>query len=194
MATFVYKIADSLYLNITNRCSCNCSFCIRSKSPCLAGYNLILDQEPTAEEIIELIPSPEKYREFVFCGYGEPTFRLDTILEVCCWLKENNSFVRLDTNGHGDLINQTRILPLLKGKVDHLSVSLNAASDDKYQELCSPTFGAEAFPAVCTFIREAVEMNFRVTATAVAIPGLEIKPVKELAETLGAKWRTRMYN
>ena len=194
MDTWVYQIGGTLYLNLTNKCSSRCIFCIRSKTPCLAGYKLVIKQEPSAQQVLDQIEDPCFYNEIVFCGYGEPTYRLETMLGISSQLKQQGAITRLDTNGQGDLINGKEILPLLKGKIDKISVSLNAACNEDYQRICRPSFGEEAFPAVCKFIREAVALGFDVTATAVAIPELDLEPIAELAQRLGAKWRVRMYN
>ncbi|HIA32332.1 MAG TPA: YchF/TatD family DNA exonuclease, partial [Nitrospinaceae bacterium] len=113
--TVSYQIRNSLYLNLTTRCTADCSFCTRLTRPVVQGYNLKLNREPTAEEVWHSIDDCKKYDEIVFCGYGEPTLRLDIIKEVSKKIKEAGGKVRLNTNGHGNVINKRNILPELKG-------------------------------------------------------------------------------
>jgi TatD DNase family protein len=194
MGEVVYTIGDNLYINLTNRCSCKCSFCIRFVTPVLAGYDLTLEEEPSVEQILESIPDPSIYTEIVFCGYGEPTMRLQELLEIAGKLKGRGASIRLNTNGHGSLINGRNIVPELINRIDALSVSLNAANARDYVDLCNPQAGEDAFHATVDFILEALKNGLPVTATAVDIPGLDIDKVETLAKSLGAKWRLRMYN
>jgi TatD DNase family protein len=150
--------------------------------------------EPEPAEVLQEISDPSRYDEIVFCGYGEPTVRLEEMLEIARALKACGAYIRLNTDGHAALIHGRDILPELKGLIDEISVSLNAANADEYVRLMRPEKGAVAFTAVQQFIRRAVELGFDVTATAVAVPDLQIEPIRELAESLGAKWRTRRYN
>ncbi|MCK4423715.1 MAG: YchF/TatD family DNA exonuclease, partial [Candidatus Omnitrophica bacterium] len=48
-----YPIRDSLYLNITNRCTNDCIFCIRGSTDFVKGHNLRLENEPDVDRIIE---------------------------------------------------------------------------------------------------------------------------------------------
>ena len=192
--TIAYEISDSIYLNLTNRCTCSCRFCDRLGGCRVAGYDLTLRREPSAAELLAAIGDPTRYRQIVFCGYGEPTLRLDVIKEVAAELKAAGAATRLNTNGHAELIHGRDVLPELTGLIDEISVSLNAANEEDYLAWCLPDFGAESFEAVKRFIRRAVESGFDVTATAVDLPGLELEEVRRLAESLGAKWRKRYYN
>ncbi len=133
-----YEIRDSLYLNITNNCTNLCDFCIRNQTPFVKGHNLKLTREPSVEEILKAIGEPKRYKEIVFCGYGEPTIRLDVIKEISKELKEKGAKIRLVTNGHGDLINLRPIVKGLAGLVDKVSVSLNVDAKDKYNKICKP--------------------------------------------------------
>lgn len=203
---------DSLYLNITNRCTNACSFCIRYKARDFHGqYKLWLDREPSVEEIMEAIGDPLKYKQVVFCGYGEPLIRLETVKEVASRLKfvirnastgsasratpRDSSFViRVDTNGHANLFYQRNILPELKGLIDIISVSLNAESASVYEMICHSLFGKRAYPAVIEFIKEAKKYIPEVEASVVNLPELvDLKKAKKLAEELGVKFRLRSY-
>lgn len=189
-----YEIRGNLYLNLTNRCTCNCSFCDRTHGATVSGYHLGLGREPEAAELITAVGDPKRYRQIVFCGYGEPTIRLETLKETARELKAQGAAIRLNTNGHGELIHGRDILPELVGLVDGISVSLNAADAGEYVRLCRPDHGEEAFEAVKRFIRRSVELGFETTASAVELPGRDPEAVRRLAESLGAKFRTRFYN
>ncbi len=187
---FVYKIRDNLYLNITNRCSNVCTFCVRFHTDYVKGHNLRLIREPTAEELIERIGEPSQFKEIVFCGYGEPTLRLDLIKEVSAWIKQRGGRVRINTNGHGNLINKRNILPELQGLVDSLSISLNAQDEETYNKLCSPLIEG-AYQAVIDFIREARKYIPHVTVTVVEMEGVDIDACRKIAAELGVNIRIR---
>ncbi len=195
-----YRIRNSLYINITNRCTNECSFCTRITDPYVHGYNLKLENEPSAEDILKEIGDPHKYDEIVFCGYGEPTLRLDVIKEVSKKIKETGGKIRLNTNGHGNLINKRNILPELKGFVDSVSVSLDAENSDKYDKICRPAFNGSTgspstYEAVKGFIKEAKEYIPDVTATIVDVPEADEAECRRISEKeLGVKFRVRRYN
>ncbi len=195
MGRITYKIRNSLYLNITNRCTNECFFCTRISDPWVQGYNLRLECEPSAEDIIKEIGDPKVYDEVVFCGYGEPTLRLNIIKEVSKKIKELGGKIRLNTNGHGNLINKRNILPELKGIIDTISISLNAEDNEKYNKICHPIFKNGTYEAVKEFIREAKKYIPEVVATIVDVPEVDEEKCKEIAEKeLGVKFRERKYN
>ena len=193
---------NSLYLNITNRCTNACVFCIRYKARCFHGkFRLWLDYEPSVEDIMKVIGDPKQYKEIVFCGYGEPLIRLETVKEVVIKLKSHlpspiSLFpkIRVDTNGHANLFYQRNILPELKGLIDIMSVSLNAESNEVYGSICNSFFGARAYPAVIEFIKESKKYIPEVEASVVDLPQLiDIKKARKIAEELGVKFRIRPY-
>jgi len=188
-----YPLKGNLYLNVTNRCPNRCPWCVRFRSPWLAGWHLALDEEPSFEEIIDAIGDPSHYAEVVFCGYGEPTERLDIVKRVGKYLKDRGARVRLDTNGLGSLSAGRDIVPELAASVDSVSVSLNAASASQYMEICRPTDGEKAWDAVLDFIAKVRAAFGEVTVTAVDLPGVEGETVRTLAEHLGAGFRLRRY-
>jgi len=188
--TITYKIRQSLYLNITNRCTNRCSFCIRYHSDFVKGHMLRLSQEPSPEEIKSQIGDPKRYKEVVFCGYGEPLIRLDLVKDVASWVKSKGGRVRINTNGHGNLIHGRNILPELQGLVDAISVSLDAHDEETYERLCAPAFRG-AFRAVLEFIKEAKRYIPDVEVSVVDIEGVDIKKCKEIADSLGVRLRVR---
>ncbi|MCX7918602.1 MAG: YchF/TatD family DNA exonuclease [bacterium] len=189
-----YPIRNSLYLNITNRCTNQCYFCVRFYTDYVMGHNLRLKIEPTTEEIIAAIGDPKQYEEVVFCGYGEPTLRLDVMKTVARWLKEQGVKVRLDTNGHGNLIHQRNIVPELVGLIDSVSISLDAENQEQYMKICKPQFGEPTFQAVIDFIKECKKLLPEVSVTVVGVPEVSEINCRKLADTLGVKFRFRVYN
>lgn len=189
-----YPIRNSLYLNITNRCTAACTFCVRYFTDFVKGHNLRLKEEPDAEAVVKEIGDPTKYDEIVFCGYGEPLLRLDVVKAVCSSVKRLGGRVRIDTNGHGNLIHKRNILPELVGLVDAVSVSLNAQNEEVYDRLSQPVYGSGTYDAVKEFIREAKKYIPDVIATVVAAPDVDIEACRNIAENLGAKFRLREYN
>lgn len=193
-----YKIRNSLYLNITNRCPNSCSFCPREDSPYVKGHDLGLDKEPSSQEIINTIENVEdvkRYDEVVFCGYGEPTERLDVIKTVAKYLREKGAKkIRLNTNGQGDLLNGRPISRELDGLIDSVCISLNSANSEEYRALCSPKYGDRAYSALLNFARMAGETFPEVTLTVVDIPRLDTEACKQIARELGVNFRIREYN
>lgn len=192
-ARIAYRIRDSLYLNITNRCSNRCSFCAKFDDFTVKGHYLRLDHEPSFAEVVAAIGDPSGYAEVVFCGYGEPLLRLDLIKEVARELKKKGVRVRINTDGQANLVYGRNIVPELAGLVDCVSVSLNAADADTYVRLCNTPFGAAGFEGVCAFLGEAKKHIPQVVATAVTVPGLDVEAVRRLAEQLGVEFREREY-
>ncbi|MGI5825150.1 MAG: TIGR04100 family radical SAM protein [Bacillota bacterium] len=192
---FMYDYDDGLYFNLTNRCPCRCGFCIRGKVDALgSAENLWLKNEPTADEVIAVLRQVDfKYNEIVFCGYGEPMERVDDILKIADFIKENYALpVRINTNGLGDLINKKDTVRMLAGHIDAVSVSLNAPNSERYQEICKPVFGGEAYPAMLDFTKRAVAVIPDVTMSVVnVISSEEIEECRAIAEKIGVKFRVR---
>lgn len=189
-----YRIRNSLYLNITNRCTNSCTFCTKFQDFKVKGHQLKLEHEPDAQEIIDAIGDPQGYEEIVFCGYGEPLLRLDCVIEVARWLKQRGAKVRINTDGQANLVHGRDVLPELKGLVDSISVSLNASSAEEYQRLCHSKFGPAGYSGVKEFIRTATKYIPSVTASAVTVPGVDIDACAAIATELGAEFRMRIYN
>ena len=173
-------------------------FCTRLTKPVVQGYNLKLDREPTAWEVWESIDDPKKYDEIVFCGFGEPTLRLDVIKEVAKKITDHGGRVRLNTNGHGNVINKRNILPELSGLIDEVSVSLNADSSEAYDEICQPLpmFRNGIYDKIKEFIEEAKKHIPEVQASIVTHQrGVNETRSEEMAgKDFGVKYRARRYN
>lgn len=192
-ASVAYKIRNSLYLNITNRCANHCSFCAKFSDFFVKGHFLKLNHEPSASEVMSAIGDPSGYDEIVFCGYGEPLLRLDLVREVASRLKKLGCRIRINTDGQANLVHGRNILPELAGLVDAISVSLNAADSETYEKLCATPFGSAGFAGVCDFLIEAKKYIPTVVASAVTVPGLDIEAIRRLAESLGVIFREREY-
>ena len=192
-ATIAYKIRNSLYLNITNRCSNRCTFCPKFEEFTVKGHELKLAHEPDLAEVMAAVDDASAFDEVVFCGYGEPLIRLDLVKQVAAQLKGRGFRVRINTDGQANLVHGRNILPELSGLVDALSVSLNAADPETYARLCNTPFGNDGFLGVCDFLREAKRHIPQVVATAVALPGLDVARVRALAAELGVEFREREY-
>lgn len=191
-----YKIRNSTYLNITNKCSNSCSFCVRSTTPFVKGHHLTLARDPSLEEVWQAIGDPSDSDEVVFCGLGEPLMRLDIVKEISRRLKEKSIKVRVNSNGQANLIHGRNILPELAGLIDEISISLNAQDEGTYHRICNPQSGETAYQAIKEFIREAKKFIPQVGVTALnGLPGVDIRLCREIAEKeLGVSFRERKYN
>lgn len=198
--TISYIIGDKLYLNITNACPCNCVFCIRNNDDCAYDSDpLWLEHMPSFNEIKKDIAKHDlsKFSEIVFCGYGEPTSRFNTMTDICDFLHTLPGCpkIRLNTNGLCDLTTHKNTPPLLKGKIDIVSVSLNAADAKDYGKITRPNFEPQkAYDAVCRFITECRNYIPEVTATVVDILSpAQTEAAKKKADELGVPLRIRKY-
>lgn len=195
----VYWMENKLYLNLTNRCSNCCFFCIKRYRQEIDGFTLKLEEEPTVEQIIqELTPvlHMRNWSEVVFCGFGEPTEQLDILLAVTRWIRQHYGRplkIRVNTNGHGYVLNPKRdVVSEFKATgVDKVSVSLNAGDNETYMEVCKPTFD-HAFETVLDFVKKAKAV-LEVEVTAVRIPEVDIEKAKAAADELEVKFRVREY-
>ena len=199
--TVTYQVKDAIYVNLTNRCPCACTFCLRSNGPGVYGSgSLWLEREPTQEEVEASLGEWDysRFREVVFCGYGEPTERLDVLLAAAAHLKERDPSlrVRVNTNGLSDLVNGKPTAALFAGRVDCLSISLNTDDPAEYLAVCRPKFGEAAYPAMLQFAREAAAAVPEVVMTVVGEPVTDAAKqarCRALAESLGARLRVRPF-
>jgi TatD family-associated radical SAM protein len=196
-ARTVYWLGDKLYLNITNKCSNKCIFCFRNFKRGVGDFTLKFAEEPSFEQIakeLEEVMSRRRWKEVVFCGFGEPTERLDLLLALArCikWRYEEPVSIRLNTNGHGYALNVGRdvVAELKAAGVDKVSVSLNAGDEETYNEVCKPSF-AGAYAVVLEFIENA-KRHLDVEVTAVTTPEVDLHKVEALAKQMGVKFRLR---
>ena len=199
--TITYQGKQSIYVNLTNRCPCACRFCLRNNGSGVFGSGpLWLEREPTLAEVTESLGKWDftRFREVVFCGYGEPTERLDVLLAAAGHLKAQDPAlrVRVNTNGLSDLINGKPTASLFAGKVDCLSISLNTDDAAEYVAMCRPSFGDAAYPALLRFAKDAVAAVPEVVLTVVGEPVTSLEKqarCRALAESLGAHLRIRPY-
>ena len=187
-----YQIGNALYLSINDRCTLECQFCPKTKGDFhVKGYDLTMDHRPTADEIIASVDVPSVYDEVVFCGYGEPTLRLKTLLEVARALKAQQARIRLNTDGLANLVHKRNILPELSGLVDAVSVSMNAQNEPIYNRHCQPQLPG-SYQAMLDFLKQAPEYIPKVTATAIrGLEGVDIAACRKIAEDLGVNFRQR---
>lgn len=199
--TIAYEVGNNLYLNLTNQCPCACTFCIRNHADGAYGSDpLWLEHEPSMEEITAALSilDLKKYDEIVFCGYGEPTCRLEAVIKTAEWLRNRiNGAVplRINTNGLGDLINGRSIADELCSVMDVVSVSLNAGTKDEYLKVTRPKY-ENAFEAMQQFTADCVKTGAAEIIMSVVdvIPKEQIEASREIAEKLGAKLRVRTFD
>ncbi len=193
--TTAYTIGKKLYLNITDRCTLRCQFCPKfNNSFKLRSYDLKLEHKPSVEELIEAIGDPKQYKEIVFCGYGEPTLRLKPVLAVAKYIKGQGGYTRLNTDGLGNLIHKRNILIEMKGLIDAVSISMNAARPDVYENHCQPQLDG-SYDAMMTFLTRAPNYISDVTATAIdGLDGVNIEDCRKITLWLGVKFRARQLN
>lgn len=197
MAEIVYDYFGGLYINLTNRCPCRCEFCIKNFANGLGtADSLLLDREPTVEEVKRELSGwdVEDYDEIIFCGYGEPTERLDDLLVIAKWLKETyGKPIRINTIGLADLIWERPTARDLEGIIDAVSVSMNEADAEKYTALCHPVFGAKAYDAMLKYIEDVKRYVPSVSVSVVthSISGESLDACRRKAKELGAAFRMR---
>ena len=198
MADILYTYQNQVYANITNKCDCSCTFCIRSHKDAIGqAENLWHKTDPSLEEIKKAMDEFDftEYDELVYCGYGEPTCALQTLIESAAYAKEKYGVkVRLNTNGLANLYHGRDIIPELKQVVDSISISLNAPTSERYQEVTRPSF-EDAFEAMLAFAGKAKEAIEQVQFSVVdVLSEEEIEASRQLAEEMGIFLRVRKYS
>jgi radical SAM enzyme (TIGR04100 family) len=200
--TISYEVGNNLYINLTNKCPCACTFCIRTHADGAYGSDpLWLEHEPTLNEIFDDLAKRDlaKYDEIVFCGYGEPTERLYDVVTVAKALRmlPKCPKLRINTNGLGERINGTSgyTAQLLCETMDVVSVSLNAPTEKEYMEVTRPKFD-NAFWLMCQFVKDCVNIGKAEVVVSIVdvIPQEQIDASRELAGKLGAKLRIRTFD
>ena len=194
-----YEIGNKLYLNITNKCPCNCTFCIRNNGDGAYGSDpLWLEHQPTIDEVIANLKTRDldSYEEIIFCGYGEPTCELEILKKAAEYIRSvTRTPVRINTNGLGNLINKRDIAPELKGLVDTVSISLNASTAEAYDAVSRPSFkGVNCFEEMLGFAKRVKEFVPNTMLTVVDVIGEEeIAKSQAIADSVGIELRVRKY-
>lgn len=203
--TLVYLLDGKIYINLTNKCTNDCIFCLRKDKDDVVGQTLWLDHEnSTAIDVIDqfeniknknFTPHPSHITEVIFCGYGEPMLKLDVLKEVAKYIKDKypDTQIRVNTNGHANFVYKRNVVPELKGLVDEFSVSLNGSTKEEYNELSQPKFD-EAYEEVKKFIASCA--NEKISVVASVVEGykgrhLDLATCEQIAKGLGAKFRAR---
>lgn len=199
MNTILYEVHDNIYVNLTNRCPCACVFCIRQNRDHMENSgSLWLEHEPSLEEVKAEFEKFDmsRYKELVFCGFGEPTERLGVLLETAAFVKEKYGLpIRINTNGLGNLVNGKSIEPLFNGLIDTVSISLNTPNAKKYEELVRPKFKEKAFDAMLTFAENCTQYVPKVVMTTVSttLTKEEEERCADICRKIGVTYRIRPY-
>ena len=199
MMTITYPVKTGIYVNMTNRCPCACTFCLRHHGEGVYGSDsLWLDREPTVQEVCDSIDTWDlsKYDEIVFCGYGEPTERLYDLLEVAKYIKSKSDIkIRINTNGLADLIWNEKTAPKLKGLIDTVSISLNATNKEDYLKVVRPKFGLDSYDAMLRFTKDCTDYvpNVVMTVVDVVTSKEEQETCRRICQSVGATLRIRPY-
>ncbi len=194
----LYKIDNSLYVNLTNKCPCACTFCIRIDHDSVNGEdNLWLPYDPSIEEVLAEFEKHDldSYDQVVLCGYGEPLTRLEVALEVFKYIRSKSKVtIRINTNGLADLIHKKPTAHLLEGYVDAISISLNAPTAEEYLAIARPKFGIESFGAMLKYAEDCKKYIKEVTFSVVdVITKEQIEACRKLAESMGTQFRVRAF-
>lgn len=195
--TILYEVHGNLYINLTNKCPCACTFCLRQTRDHMEGSgSLWLEHDTSYEELVAEFTKTDMnpYREAVFCGFGEPTQALDVLLRGAAYIKEHYALpTRINTNGLGNLINGENIVPKMRGLIDTVSISLNTPNAEEYHRLVRSRFGEQSFDAMLDFARECVKEGMHVVMTTVdtTITQEEEEQCRRICEEIGAAYRIR---
>ncbi|MCR5265294.1 MAG: TatD family nuclease-associated radical SAM protein [Cyanobacteria bacterium RUI128] len=196
----VYILDGKIYINLTNMCTNDCIFCLRQQKDDVVGTHMWLKSEKiTADDVIEqLKPHTEKFpKGITFCGYGEPTMKFNVLKEVAAYIRQNypDTYIKVNTNGHGNIINKRDILPELKGLINEFSISLNAQNKELYNTLSKPGV-TDGYDQMLSFAKEAVELGFKTTMSVVSKYkdyDVDLEECENIAKSIGANFRNREY-
>ncbi len=196
--TYLYTLDGNLYVNLTNKCSNACDFCVRNERTSYYGnYLWLKNGDPTVEKVIAAangFGDLTRFKEAVFCGFGEPTYKVAEMLALCDYFHEKGLKTRLNTNGQGNLVNKRDIVPELKGKIDFVNISLNASCAEKYQKICRSQFGESGFETMIEFAklcrRNGVACRFSIVD---CIGEEEVEACKRLAQSVNVPLYIRDY-
>ncbi len=198
MADIVYTYGNQVYLNITNACPCRCTFCIRNNGDSVGeATTLWFEHNPSIDEIkaeIDAFDFSKYNNSITICGYGEPTCALNNLIDACKYLRKKGVKIRLNTNGLSDLINKRETAKEICDVIDSVSISLNAPTAEKYNEITKPSFGEKSFDAMLKFAKECKEYGIPVKLTVVDVISKEdIENCKKICESIDIPLRVREY-
>lgn len=198
MNNILYKIENKLYLNLTNKCPCACTFCIRMNTNTMGNSDsLWLEKEPSVEDVIKLLEEHdlEQYEEIVYCGFGEPLVRIDAVCKIAEYLKQQTKTpIKINTNGLGNLIHNRDITPDLEGLVDIISISLNASNKEDYLNITKSKFGIQSFENMLEFAKKSQKYVKSVVLSVVDVIGeQEIEKCLKICKQAGVTFRVRPY-
>lgn len=189
---YTYRLDGNLYINLTNKCSNACEFCVRNGKDGYYGNPLWLKKEPTPDEVLKSIDFNKSYGEVVFCGFGEPTYRIKELTEVAVELKKRGFKTRLNTNGQGSIINGRDITGEISKCIDTVNVSLNAPSAEEYQSVCHSVYGKDVFAEILNFAVKCKERGIKVIMSVVDCIGQEkVNRCRELSIKYGLDLKVR---
>ena len=196
--TYVYTLDGNLYINLTNKCSNACDFCVRNeRSSYYGNYLWIRNGDPTVEKVIAAakgLGDLTRFKEVVFCGFGEPTYKVAEMVALCDYFHEKGLKTRLNTNGQGNLINKRDIVPELKDKIDFVNISLNASCVEKYQPICRSQFGESGFSGMIEFAKLCRKNEIACRFSIVDCIGEEeVEACRRLAESVKVPLYVRKY-
>ena len=192
MDTYVYEYNGKDYINLTNKCTNSCTFCIRNSHDGVGGHELWLKKEPSAKDVIELLK--ENKRDVVFCGFGEPLIKLDEMKEIAEFVKSYGGEVRVNTNGHANAYHKRNIVPEISHLVDIFSISLNHYDSENYENVCKSIYKDKAFDYMLDFAKECIKNGNKVILSALDIIGDEaIEKCSAIAGEIGAEFRKRYF-
>lgn len=190
----------NIYVNMTNKCPCSCVFCLRRTKKQLEGNSLWLkDGDPSVEEVLAEFAKYDLsvIGEIVFCGFGEPFERFYDIMKVIDALKVKYPAlkVRVNTIGFANLIYEKDVTPELEGRVDTISISLNAPDEKEFYELTNSRYGIKSYEALKEFAVLAKRYVPKVVLTVVdkVMPEEKIAKCQKICDDLGVTLRVRPF-
>ncbi len=192
---YVYELHNNLYINLTNKCTNNCDFCLRNNKDGIGEDVLWLKKEPSAEDILEQMEHFDvtKHKQIVFCGYGEPTLKMDVLIESAKLIKQKyNMPIRINTNGQANMYYKEDVTPRFDGLIDMVSISLNHSEAHEYDQICHSVYGEAAFEGMLDFAEKCKKHVPNVTLTIVDILPEDVQnQCRAIADKIGVDLRIR---
>ena len=204
MYTLVYSINNekepkTVYINLTNACTNSCVFCLREQKDDVCGKEMWHDDNYSLEDVISQFKNyAPSVKEVVFCGYGEPFLKKDMMKSFCEYLRKNYPHIkiRVNTNGHANAIYKKNEAEEFKDLIDSVSISLNASSEEEYNDICNPKI-ENAYESMKNFAKSCKDAGMDVTMSVVTgfdkTHNIDVKKCEEISQNLGAKFRNREF-